>query len=300
MHNVHITFLGPKGTYSHLAAHKYAQNYFKTFLESSCCNFYLIFKKVETGQADYAIVPLENSSSGSIKEIYKLLARTELYIIGEIILPIEHCMLVSANTHLHDIETIYSHAQPFQQCSLFMKNFSTCKLKYTLSTAAAMTQVASLQSPKVAAIGSEEGGKYYNLQVIATNISNKSNTTRFIILSRESQPVESDTPAKTTLFLSQKKKSIFLRDTTVRIVGHQNIITHLRCISANKQFWEDLFYLDLKNHLTTTQMQQDLIKIKDFSRSIRILGCYPRDKKTELLPYPLPIRNKINSLRMET
>ncbi|WWO95680.1 MAG: prephenate dehydratase domain-containing protein [Candidatus Dasytiphilus stammeri] len=281
MHNVHITFLGPKGTYSHLAAHKYAHNYFNTFIESTCCNFYLIFKKVESGQADYAIVPIENSSVGYIKEIYELLARTELYIIGEIILPIEHCMLVSPNTHLHHIETIYSHAQPFQQCSLFMKNFSTCKLKYTLSTTAAMTQVASIQSPKVAALGSEEGGKYYNLQVIARNISNKiPNTTRFIILSREAQAVDSETTAKTSLVFSKKKKSRCLIDTFM-ILRHQNIISHLRSRSANNQLWEDFFYLDLKNHLTTPTIQHALIKIKDFSRSIRILGCYPREKEDE-------------------
>ncbi|MEI4269933.1 MAG: prephenate dehydratase domain-containing protein [Candidatus Dasytiphilus stammeri] len=292
MHNVHITFLGPKGTYSHLASHKYANNYFNTFIESTCCKFYLILKKVESGQADYAIVPIENSSSGSIKEIYELLARTELYIIGEIILPIEHCMLVSPNTHLHQIETIYSHAQPFQQCSLFMKNFSTCQLKYTLSTAAAMTQVASLQSSKVAAIGSEEGGKYYNLQVIARNISNKNpNTTRFIILSKEAQEVDSETPAKTTLLLSQKKKSRCLIDPLL-ILRRQNIITHLRSRYANKQLWEDFFYLDLKNHLTTSAMQHYLIKIKDFSRSMRILGCYPRDKQDEL-PDQLPIKKTI-------
>ncbi|MEI4259923.1 MAG: prephenate dehydratase domain-containing protein [Candidatus Dasytiphilus stammeri] len=293
MHNVHITFLGPKGTYSHLAAHKYANNYFNTFIESTCCNFYLIFKKVESGQADYAIVPIENSSTGSIKEIYELLSRTELYIIGEIILPIKHCMLVSPNTHLHHIETIYSHAQPFQQCSLFMKNFSTCHLKYTLSTTAAMTHVASLQSPKVAAIGSEESGKYYNLQVIARNISNtRPNTTRFIILSREAQEVDSETPAKTTLLLSKNKKSRFLIE-NIMILRDHNIISDLRARYANKQLWEDCFYLDVKNHLTTPQLQHVLIKIKDFSRCIRILGCYPRNQQDQWLPNQLKIRNKI-------
>lgn len=77
------------------------------------------FHQVETGRADYAVVPIENTSSGAINDVYDLLQHTSLSIVGEMTVTIDHCVLVSGATDLNTIETVYSHPQPFQQCSKF-------------------------------------------------------------------------------------------------------------------------------------------------------------------------------------
>lgn len=90
-HSARIAFLGPKGSYSHLAARQYAARHFEQFIESGCAKFADIFNQVETGQADYAVVPIENTSSGAINDVYDLLQHTSLSIVGEMTLTIDHC-----------------------------------------------------------------------------------------------------------------------------------------------------------------------------------------------------------------
>ena len=107
-HSARIAFLGPKGSYSHLAARQYAARHFEQFIESGCAKFADIFNQVETGQADYAVVPIENTSSGAINDVYDLLQHTSLSIVGEMTLTIDHCLLVSGTTDLSTINTVYS------------------------------------------------------------------------------------------------------------------------------------------------------------------------------------------------
>ena len=137
-HSARIAFLGPKGSYSHLAARQYAARHFEQFIESGCAKFADIFNQVETGQADYAVVPIENTSSGAINDVYDLLQHTSLSIVGEMTITIDHCVLVSGTTDLNTIETVYSHPQPFQQCSKFLNRYPHWKIEYTESTSAAM------------------------------------------------------------------------------------------------------------------------------------------------------------------
>ncbi|MCL7705142.1 chorismate mutase, partial [Enterobacter kobei] len=160
-HSARIAFLGPKGSYSHLAARQYAARHFEEFIESGCAKFADIFNQVETGQADYAVVPIENTSSGAINDVYDLLQHTSLSLVGELTIPIDHCVLVSGSTDLSKIETVYSHPQPFQQCSQFLNRYPNWKIEYTESTSAAMEKVAQANSPAVAALGSEAGGALY-------------------------------------------------------------------------------------------------------------------------------------------
>jgi chorismate mutase/prephenate dehydratase len=146
--NPHSAYRFPraKGSYSHLAARQYAARHFEEFIESGCAKFADIFNQVETGQADYAVVPIENTSSGAINDVYDLLQHTSLSLVGELTIPIDHCVLVSGSTDLNTIETVYSHPQPFQQCSQFLNRYPNWKIEYTESTSAAMEKVAQANS----------------------------------------------------------------------------------------------------------------------------------------------------------
>ncbi|BEL93038.1 bifunctional chorismate mutase/prephenate dehydratase [Serratia ureilytica] len=284
-HSARIAFLGPKGSYSHLAARQYAARHFDRLIECGCQKFQDIFAQVETGQADYAILPIENTSSGSINEVYDLLQHTSLSIVGELTNPINHCVLIAGDSDLSQIETVYSHPQPFQQCSQFLNRFPHWKIEYTESTAAAMEKVAKLNSPKVAALGSEAGGALYGLQVLEHNLANQQqNITRFIVLARKAIDVSEQVPAKTTLIMATGQQSGALVEALLVLRDNGIIMTKLESRPINGNPWEEMFYIDVQANLRAEAMQKALRDLAPLTRSLKVLGCYPSDTVVPVNP----------------
>lgn len=284
-HAVRIAFLGPKGSYSHLAARQYAARHFDQLIECGCQKFQDIFTQVETGQADYAILPIENTSSGSINDVYDLLQHTSLSIVGELTNPIDHCVLVAKDSDLDQIETVYSHPQPFQQCSQFINRYPYWKIVYTESTAAAMKKVAKLNSPKSAALGSEAGGALYGLQVLEHNLANQQeNITRFIVLARKAINVSEQVPAKTTLIIATGQQSGALVEALLALRDNDIIMTKLESRPINGTPWEEMFYIDVQANLRSGAMQKSLQDLVPITRSLKVLGCYPSDNVVPVKP----------------
>ncbi|EFW12898.1 putative fused chorismate mutase P/prephenate dehydratase [Serratia symbiotica str. Tucson] len=284
-HAVRIAFLGPKGSYSHLAARQYAARHFDQLIECGCQKFQDIFTQVETGQADYAILPIENTSSGSINDVYDLLQHTSLSIVGELTNPIDHCVLVAKDSDLDQIETVYSHPQPFQQCSQFINRYPYWKIVYTESTAAAMKKVAKLNSPKSAALGSEAGGALYGLQVLVHNLANQQqNITRFIVLARQAINVSEQVPAKTTLIMATGQQSGALVEALLVLRDNDIIMTKLESRPINGNPWEEMFYIDVQANLRSGAMQKSLQDLVPITRSLKVLGCYPSDNVVPVKP----------------
>ncbi|CNH93135.1 bifunctional chorismate mutase/prephenate dehydratase [Yersinia kristensenii] len=284
-HSARIAFLGPKGSYSHLAARQYAARHFEQLIECGCQKFQDIFTQVETGQADYAVLPIENTSSGSINDVYDLLQHTSLSIVGEITNPIDHCVLVATETDLNQIKTVYSHPQPFQQCSQFINRFPHWKIEYCESTAAAMEKVAQLNSPQEAALGSEAGGALYNLQVLEHNLANQQqNITRFIILARKSIDVSEQIPAKTTLIMATGQQSGALVEALLVLRDHGVVMTKLESRPINGNPWEEMFYIDVQANLRSESMQKALADLTPITRSLKVLGCYPSENVVPVNP----------------
>lgn len=273
-----IAFLGPKGTYSHLAARQYAARHFDTLVECGCNKFDDIFRQVEIGQADYGILPIENTSSGSINEVYDLLQSTNLFIVGELTNPINHCLLSSVDTDLSQIEVVYSHPQPFQQCSQYLNGFPNWKIEYCESTSAAMEKVASLKSPKAVALGSEPGGALYNLQVLEHSLANqKDNITRFIVVARKPVEVAPQIPAKTTIIVATGQQSGALVEALLVLRKHSVVMTKLESRPINGNPWEEMFYIDMQVNLESESMQKALEDLTPITRSVKVLGCYPSE-----------------------
>lgn len=280
-----IAFLGPKGSYSHLAARRYAARHFEQLIEMGCSRFRDIFQQVETGNADLAVVPIENTSSGSINEVYDLLQHTSLSIVGELMLPIEHCVLVARETSLQKIKTVYSHPQPFEQCSQFLSRFPDWKIEYCESTAAAMEKVATLQSDEVAAIGNEAGGGLYHLETLEHISANQpNNITRFITLARKAVNVTEQTPAKTTLLMATGQQAGALVDALLVFREHNLVMTKLESRPIYGNPWEEMFYVDLQANLKSAAMQSALEKLLPLTRSVKILGCYPCENVVPVEP----------------
>lgn len=281
-----IAFLGPKGSYSHLAARMYAARHFDNMVETGCLKFQDIIRQVEHRQADYAILPVENTSSGSINDVYDLLQQTSLSIVGELTQPIDHCVLVAENTDLQQIETVYSHPQPFQQCSQFIDRFPHWKIEYTESTAAAMERVAALKSPKAAALGSEAGGELYQLKVLERNLANQQqNHTRFIVLARKPIAVSDQVLAKTTLLMATGQQAGALVEALLVLRKHNLIMSKLESRPINGNPWEEMFYIDVQGNLESENMQLALQELQGLTRMLKVLGCYPSENVVAVEPY---------------
>ncbi|HDR2552587.1 bifunctional chorismate mutase/prephenate dehydratase [Enterobacter ludwigii] len=284
-HSARVAFLGPKGSYSHLAARQYAARHFEEFIESGCAKFADIFNQVETGQADYAVVPIENTSSGAINDVYDLLQHTTLSLVGEMTIPIDHCVLVSGSTALSQIETVYSHPQPFQQCSQFLNSYPNWKIEYTESTSAAMEKVMQANSPTVAALGSEAGGALYGLQVLERNLANQTqNITRFVVLARKAINVSEQVPAKTTLLMATGQQAGALVEALLVLRNHNLIMTKLESRPIHGNPWEEMFYLDIQANLESASMQKALRELGEITRSMKVLGCYPSENVVPVDP----------------
>lgn len=273
-----IAYLGPKGSYSHIASRQYAARHFDTIIDCACQKFDDIFTLVETGQADYGLLPIENTSSGAINDVYDLLQTTSLSIVGEIKIPINHTLLVSTESSIEELQTIYSHPQPFQQCSHYLNQYPHWKIKYCESTAAAMEKVALENSPHVAAIGSEAGGSLYGLQPLANNLANQQiNVTRFIVIARKAIDVSEQVPAKTTFLMATGQQAGALVDALVILKQYDIIMTKLESRPINGTPWEEMFYIDVQANLRDINMQKALHDLSQTTRSLKILGCYPSE-----------------------
>ncbi|EMO5889740.1 TPA: bifunctional chorismate mutase/prephenate dehydratase [Proteus mirabilis] len=273
-----IAYLGPKGSYSHIAARQYAARHFDTFVDCTCHKFEDIFTLVETGQADYGLLPIENTSSGAINDVYDLLQTTSLSIVGEIRIPINHALLTAVKSSLEELHTIYSHPQPFQQCSHYLNQYPHWKIEYCESTAAAMEKVALAQSPHVAAIGSEAGGSLYNLTPLASNLANQQiNVTRFIVIARKPIDVSEQVPAKTTFLMATGQQAGALVDALITLKQYSIIMTKLESRPINGTPWEEMFYIDVQANLRDINMQKALHDLSKTSRSLKVLGCYPSE-----------------------
>ena len=273
-----VSFLGAKGSYSNLASRNYFSKKQTKLVEISCSTFRDVLHTVEIGNADYGVLPIENTSSGSINEVYDLLQHTSLSIVGEINQPIEHCLLAAVDTKLEDIDTLYSHPQPHQQCSEYLHSMGNITQEYCSSTAEAMKQVAELKLPNVAAIGNASSGELYGLTPLKTNIANQQeNYTRFIVVARKPVEVTSLIPAKTTLTMSTAQKAGSLVECLL-VLRNLNInMTKLESRPVIGNPWEEMFYVDVEENLKSEVMQEALEELTRLTRFIKVLGCYPSE-----------------------
>lgn len=277
---IRIAFLGPKGSYSHIAAIKYANYYFNNkIIEYSCKNFSDILNVVEHHDAEYGILPIENSSSGLIDEVCDLLLHTKLVLVGDITIPIQHRILVTNITSLKQIQIIYSHPQPVQQCSKFLNNFSKWKIIFCESSSVAIKTVANSNQSNSAALGSIQGGAFYGLQPLSLPqkiISNYYiNKTRFIILKNTNFIIvktKISTKIMFIIYIDQKLEKIYL---ILKILQFYNIkINFLRLCKFLYNTSKNMLLAEVTAHLYHPCTQKALISIQNIPCSLKILGCY--------------------------
>lgn len=280
-----IAYLGARGSYSYLAATRYCQRRQVDMLDLGCQSFDEIVQAVESGHADYGFLPIENTSSGSINEVYDVLQHTSLSIVGETTIEVSHCLLAKAGSKISDIKTVYAHPQPISQCSRYLSQHKDLRLEYCSSSAEAMERVNQSPDNSAAAIGSVEGGALYQLESIEAGLANqKINQSRFIVVARKAVAVPEQLPAKTTLIMATGQKAGALVEALLVLKAHQLNMSKLESRPIPGTPWEEMFYLDIDANISSEAMQAGLKQLERITRFIKVLGCYPCEtvKPTQL------------------
>ncbi|MCL7721257.1 chorismate mutase [Actinobacillus pleuropneumoniae] len=276
--NVSIAFLGMRGSYSNMASRQFAKKYQGSLIELSCDSFQQVFDKVSEGEAEFGVLPLENTTSGSINDVYDLLQHTDLAVVGELAYPIKHCVLANGNIELAEIDTLYSHPQVIQQCSQFIQSLNKVHIKYCESSSHAMQMVARLNKPNIVALGNEDGGKLYGLTNIKTDIANQQNNiTRFIVVAKQAINVSPQLQTKTLLLMTTSQQAGALVDALMVFKQYQIRMTKLESRPIYGKPWEEMFYVELQANIHSENTQQALKALEDVTSYVKVLGCYPSE-----------------------
>ncbi|MBL1378344.1 chorismate mutase [Zobellella sp. CGMCC 1.18722] len=283
---ISVAFLGLTGSYSNLAARKYLSRFQASIIEHNCETFQQILDTVESGQAQYGILPIENTSSGSINDVFDLMQHTSLSIVGELTQPIEHCLLVAVDTDVSQLKTLYTHPQVYQQCSQYLKTLPGVKVEFCAASSNAMELVAGLKRPDVGAMGSADGGELHGLRPLVRGLANqKQNMTRFIVVARKPIEVAEQIPAKTSFIMSTGQQSGALVEALLVLRGHDITMTKLESRPIIGNPWEEMFYVDVAANVNSPEMQSALKELGRITRFIKVLGCYP---SAEVAPTRIP------------
>lgn len=269
-HGKKIVYQGVEGAYSHAAALRYFGAdadicHVKTFEDA--------MKAVQSGAVDYGVLPIENSSAGAVIDNYDLLVHYSNYIVAETFVPVRHALLGLPEAQLADIRTVFSHPQALMQCASFLNSHRDIRQISMENTAVAAKKLLEDGDNSQAAIASEIAGRLYGLKVLQSDINtNKSNTTRFMILSR--LPMYRKTAGKISITFELPHKSGTLYNLLSNFIFNGVSMMKIESRPIPGRNWEYRFFVDIEGNLNQAPVKNALLGIKEEALSLRILGNY--------------------------
>jgi len=264
-----VAYFGPVATFTHLAALRHFGSS-ATFMAME--NIKTVFESVDSGKAEYGVVPIENSTEGVVSYTLDMFIDYDLNITAEVMLEISHNLL-SLTGNIKDIKKIYSHPQPTAQCRGWLeRNLPNVQIFESTSTAKA-AELAS-KEPSSAAIASELAAKIYNLNFVEKSIEdNKHNYTRFLVISKTIAPKTGRD--KTSIMFSIKDRPGALYDILVPIKKAKINLTRIESRPSRRKAWEYIFFVDMEGHIEDKKVRKAIEGIKDDCLYLKILGSYP-------------------------
>ena len=267
-----IAYQGVPGAYSHLScrkAHPELEPY-------ACETFAEAMFMVERGQARLAMIPLENSTAGRVEEIYRLMPKTQLHIVGEHFEPVNHCLLALKGSRIDEIKTVASHPQALAQCDSNINQLGITPVA-SLDTAGAAAELKASGRTDHAAIASQLAAELYDLEILRDNFQDKNgNTTRFMILARDSHKPEwtSTTRFMTSIMFTVKNRPAALYKALGGFSTNGLNMVKLESYMASDTMTATSFHLDVEGHPDQKQMQYALQELDFFAKKVRIMGTY--------------------------
>lgn len=265
-----VVFPGAEGAYTQAAMQEYFGATINSFHVET---FRDAMIAIDEGSADFAVLPIENSTAGIVSEIYDMLVEFETYIVGEQIIQIEHCLMAVPGTKLEEIKTVYSHPQSLMQSARFLQEYPKWQRISMHNNAFAAQKVAQEQDKTQAAIASAYAAKTYGLEVLRQGVNDsKMNSTRFIIVCNQK------------IFLEQAKKVSICFEVAHESGSLYHMLSHFIYNNLNMskiesrpiegRNWEYRFFIDFEGNLADSAVKNALRGLRDEARNMKILGNY--------------------------
>jgi len=263
-----IAYMGPEASFSHLASIK---KFGSQIGYIACNSISEVFLEVERDNADYGVVPIENSIEGAISYTLDMFVESDLRICSQIILDVAHNLL--SNGEKSSIKKIYSHPQVFGQCRLWLqKNLPQAELIEVSSTTKA-SQIASREKGS-ASIASLLAAQIYKLKVLARDIEDSPhNITRFFVIGKSEVPATGKD--KTSIMFSIKDKVGALHDMLLPFKKYKINLTKIESRPSKRKAWDYYFYVDFEGHKNSIQVKKALTELESKCKFLKILGSYP-------------------------
>ena len=265
-----IVFQGVEGAYTQVAMKRFfGENIDSMHVET----WRDAMEAIRTGEADYAVLPMENSSAGIISENYDLLVEYGYSIVGEQIIQIDHCLLGIPEAELSDIRQVYSHPQALMQCSSFLEEHRTWENLASKNTAMAAKKIKEDGQKSEAAIANRLTADIYGLKILQENIQNNpNNSTRFIIVSKEKIYVKD--AGKISIYFELPNESGSLYHALSHFIYNNINMNRIESRPIPKRNWEYRFFIDFDGNLKDSAVQNALRGLKEETATMSILGNY--------------------------
>lgn len=265
-----VAYLGPEGTFTHAAALKHFGHFVKAEPLGAIDE---VFREVESGQVNYGIVPIENSTEGVVNRTLDSFIDSPLFIAGEVKLRIHHNLLSGTATDFSEVKRVYAHQQALAQCRKWLDSHCPHVERIAVSSNGKAAKQA-MDEPHAAAIASDMAAELYQLNVLAQNIEDHpDNTTRFLIIGSEVVPSSGED--KTSLMVSVKNKPGALYHVLEPFHRHGVNMTRLESRPSNNGTWAYVFYIDFDGHFDDESIQALINDISPDAVEIKHLGSYP-------------------------
>ena len=268
--NARVVHQGVNGAYSEAAMIAYFGENVKS---RSVKTFKDAMRAIDEGTADYAVLPIENSSAGIVSANYDLLTEFENYIVAEQIIAIDNCLMGVPGTKLSDIKTVYSHPQALMQCADFLDEHSSWKEISYANTAMAARKIHEENDKSQVAIAGARAAEVYGLEILMRNI-NKSdgNSTRFIIVTNQKVFIKNATKISICFEISHRSGSLY--SILSHIIYNGLNMTRIESRPIKDRPWEYRFFIDFEGNLTEPAVRNALRGLREETRNMRILGNY--------------------------
>ncbi len=270
MGRARVVFQGAEGSYSQMAMMRYFGEevnsfHVDTFRDAMCA--------IEEGSADFAVLPIENSTAGIVNEIYDLLVEFENYIVGEQIIRIEHCLMGVPGADICAIKTVYSHPQTLMQSARYLSAHENWQQISIQNNAFAARKVSEEKDVTQAAIASEQAARIYGLEILKRGVNqSETNSTRFIVVTN--QKIFLKGAKKISICLEVPHESGSLYHMLSHFIYNNLNMTKIESRPIEDRNWEYRFFIDFEGNLADAAVKNALRGLRDEARNMKILGNY--------------------------
>lgn len=269
MNDILVAFQGVKGAFSEDAVTKFFGDCAKTL---ACSDFESVFRSVDHGEADYGMVPVENSLEGSVTAVNDLLLENDLTVVGEVLVPVVHCLIADPSVDISDIKRVYSHPQALGQCRNFLAKYPHWEKIPSFDTAGSVELIKVHGLREEAAIASKRAASVYGMKVLRESIQNsEDNHTRFFVVQKSGLSYNGD---KTSLVFATRNVPGTLYEAMGVFAKRGINMTKVESRPRKGRTWEYVFFVDIDGCIADAKVADALTDLVRKAAFVKVLGSY--------------------------